>query len=185
MYKLHESMIVLIVWFHLHAAICIFRSFLFTLHVVIMTLLVNSHRKVQIHPPEQLAWFLSMCDLGQKCTPEWFSLTTRLLLHASFSIPPGDALTFQGASPWVPPSHGFPCRMRKRHNWRKYIKHTEDAKENTEKATIECGSRPQIWVSMSHPSSTGFTPLSNLPENVNPPTGPNISIPPPGYYYDM
>ena len=58
-------------------------------------------------------------------------------------------------------------------------------KKNADKSTIDIGNRPQISVSISYATSTNFTPLSNLPEGLNPPTGSNIANPPPGHYYDM
>ena len=110
----------------------------------------NSPRTSRIHPPEQLLRFFPVATSTKSAPSKWFSLTTRLFLHAFFPIPPGDASTFQGASPWVPPSLGFPCRMHKRHNWRKYVNNWKKHKTHTEKTTIDIGNRPQISVTISY-----------------------------------
>ena len=151
-----------------------------------MTPLGNSPRRSWIHPPEQLPWFFQLRLRPKMHRKNGFRWQLGFSSIHFLSIPPGHALTFQGASPWVPPSLGFPCRMHKRHNWRKYVKNTEKEEKKTYRRNNDRHWKPSPNIGFDFPChSTDFTHLRHLPERTNPLTGPTIGNPPPGYHYDM
>ena len=90
-----------------------------------------------------------------KTHPKCLSLTTLLFLYQFRTILSGDAFTFQGASPWVPPGPGFLCRMQKRLNSARMHENHKQKHENTKQkpARKPAHRRPSVYPPTALPVS--------------------------------